>query len=143
MMMAATVVTINRLVWRKLYALAETRFPRLGDSGSDQWPVGLERNLLRLSPPLTSLLWLLLVTFEFPSANISSAFNFLFIPAAMALRYFFNMPSTNCTGKRRGRKCWRMWRDFLAFRPWQRSLFPWKKCGTFTAECSDLPKVSG
>jgi NitT/TauT family transport system permease protein len=26
MMMAATVVTINRLVWRKLYALAETRF---------------------------------------------------------------------------------------------------------------------
>ena len=25
MMMAATVVTINRLVWRKLYALAETR----------------------------------------------------------------------------------------------------------------------
>ena len=26
MMMAATVVTINRLVWRRLYALAETRF---------------------------------------------------------------------------------------------------------------------
>jgi NitT/TauT family transport system permease protein len=26
MMMAATVVTVNRLVWRKLYALAETRF---------------------------------------------------------------------------------------------------------------------
>jgi NitT/TauT family transport system permease protein len=26
MMMAATVVTINRLVWRKLYALAETRY---------------------------------------------------------------------------------------------------------------------
>jgi NitT/TauT family transport system permease protein len=25
-MMAATVVTINRLVWRRLYALAETRF---------------------------------------------------------------------------------------------------------------------
>jgi len=25
-MMAATVVTINRLVWRKLYGLAETRF---------------------------------------------------------------------------------------------------------------------
>ena len=26
MMMAATVVTINRLVWRRLYALAETRY---------------------------------------------------------------------------------------------------------------------
>jgi ABC-type anion transport system duplicated permease subunit len=26
MMMAATVVTVNRLVWRKLYRLAETRF---------------------------------------------------------------------------------------------------------------------
>jgi NitT/TauT family transport system permease protein len=25
-MMAATVVTINRLVWRRLYALAETRY---------------------------------------------------------------------------------------------------------------------
>ena len=25
-MMAATVVTVNRLVWRKLYGLAETRF---------------------------------------------------------------------------------------------------------------------
>jgi len=25
-MMAATVVTVNRLVWRRLYALAETRF---------------------------------------------------------------------------------------------------------------------
>jgi ABC-type anion transport system duplicated permease subunit len=25
-MMAATVVTINRLVWRRLYGLAETRF---------------------------------------------------------------------------------------------------------------------
>jgi len=25
-MMAATVVTVNRLVWRRLYTLAETRF---------------------------------------------------------------------------------------------------------------------